>query len=82
MAEFLAIGAHAVRRGEVAAGQRVLIVGAGPIGIACAIFAKARGAEVTVLDTRAGSAGLLPRGDRRRSCRERGTGRARARSAR
>ncbi|MFZ0208865.1 MAG: zinc-binding alcohol dehydrogenase family protein [Roseiarcus sp.] len=52
MAEFLAIGAHAVRRGEIAAGQRVLIVGAGPIGIACAIFAKARGAEVTMLDTR------------------------------
>ena len=52
MAEFLAIGAHAVRRGEIAAGQRVLIVGAGPIGIACVIFAKARGAEVTMLDTR------------------------------
>jgi 2-desacetyl-2-hydroxyethyl bacteriochlorophyllide A dehydrogenase len=52
MAEFLAIGAHAVRRGEIAAGQKVLIVGAGPIGIACAIFAKARGAEVTMLDTR------------------------------
>src|SRR5271169_5442657 len=52
MAEFLAIGAHAVRRGDVAAGQKVLIVGAGPIGIACAIFAKARGAEVTALDSR------------------------------
>lgn len=52
MAEFLAIGAHAVRRGGVEAGQRILIVGAGPIGIACAIFAKARGAEVTALDTR------------------------------
>jgi 2-desacetyl-2-hydroxyethyl bacteriochlorophyllide A dehydrogenase len=52
MAEFLAIGAHAVRRGEIAAGQKVLIVGAGPIGIACAIFAKARGAAVTMLDTR------------------------------
>ena len=52
MAEFLAIGGHAVRRGEIAAGQRVLIVGAGPIGIACAIFAKARSAEVAMLDTR------------------------------
>ena len=52
MAEFLAIGAHAVRRGEIAAGQKVLIVGAGPIGIACALFAKARGAEVAMLDTR------------------------------
>ena len=33
MVEFLAIGAHAVRRGEVAAGDRVLITGAGPIGL-------------------------------------------------
>ncbi len=53
MAEFLAIGAHAVRRSEVAAGQRVAVVGGGPIGIATTIFAKARGAEVTVLDRRA-----------------------------
>ncbi len=52
MAEFLAIGAHAARRGELAAGQRVVVVGAGPIGLACAIFAKSRGAEVTVLDRR------------------------------
>jgi 2-desacetyl-2-hydroxyethyl bacteriochlorophyllide A dehydrogenase len=52
MAEFLAIGAHAVRRGAVEAGQRVLVVGVGPIGIAVATFAKARGAEVTALDTR------------------------------
>jgi 2-desacetyl-2-hydroxyethyl bacteriochlorophyllide A dehydrogenase len=52
MVEFLAIGAHAVRRGDIAAGQKALIVGAGPIGIACALFARARGAEVTMLDTR------------------------------
>ena len=39
MLEFLAIGAHAVRRGGVGAGQRVLVVGAGPIGIAAALFA-------------------------------------------
>jgi 2-desacetyl-2-hydroxyethyl bacteriochlorophyllide A dehydrogenase len=53
MVEFLAIGAHAVRRGEIASGQKVLVVGAGPIGIAVAIFAKARGAEATTLDMRA-----------------------------
>jgi 2-desacetyl-2-hydroxyethyl bacteriochlorophyllide A dehydrogenase len=52
MAEFLAIGAHAARRGAIEPGQRALIVGAGPIGAAAAIFAKARGAEVTALDTR------------------------------
>ena len=53
MLEFLAIGMHAVRRAAVAAGQRVLVVGAGPIGVAVALFAKLRGAEVTVLDARA-----------------------------
>lgn len=53
MVEFLAIGAHAVRRGSVAARQEVLVVGAGPIGIGVALFAKLRGARVTVLDGRA-----------------------------
>ncbi len=52
MVEFLAIGAHGVRRGDVGAGQRIAIVGAGPIGAACAIFAKARGANVAVIDKR------------------------------
>ncbi|WCE09776.1 zinc-binding alcohol dehydrogenase family protein [Pseudomonas sp. JBR1] len=52
MVEFLAIGAHAVRRGEVAAQQQVLVVGAGPIGMAVALFARLRGARVTVLDGR------------------------------
>ncbi|WP_457322476.1 zinc-binding alcohol dehydrogenase family protein [Roseateles sp. P5_E11] len=52
MVEFLAIGAHAVRRGEVAAGQRVLVVGAGPIGIGAMLFARLRGAVVTALDSR------------------------------
>lgn len=50
MVEFLAIGAHAVRRGEVAAGDRVLVTGAGPIGLGAALFAKARGAEVYLRD--------------------------------
>ena len=52
MVEFLAIGAHAVRRGRVQAGERVLVVGAGPIGMAAMIFARLRGAEVTALDGR------------------------------
>ncbi|WP_134137490.1 zinc-binding alcohol dehydrogenase family protein [Paraburkholderia sp. BL6665CI2N2] len=52
MIEFLAIGAHAVRRADVQAGQRVLVVGAGPIGMAAMIFARLRGATVTALDTR------------------------------
>jgi threonine dehydrogenase-like Zn-dependent dehydrogenase len=50
MAEFLAIGAHGVQRSGVRPTNRVAVVGAGPIGIAAAIFAKAQGAEVSVLD--------------------------------
>jgi 2-desacetyl-2-hydroxyethyl bacteriochlorophyllide A dehydrogenase len=53
MAEFLAIGAHAVRRANVEPGQAVLVAGAGPIGIAVALFSKLRGAKVTALDGRA-----------------------------
>ncbi|MDR7156929.1 2-desacetyl-2-hydroxyethyl bacteriochlorophyllide A dehydrogenase [Sphingobium xenophagum] len=51
MVEFLAIGAHAVRRAAIAAGSRVLVTGAGPIGIACAMFARIAGAgSITLLD--------------------------------
>lgn len=53
MVEFLAIGAHAVARAKVSGGQRVLVVGAGPIGVGVALFAQLNGAEVTVIDGRA-----------------------------
>lgn len=53
MVEFLAIGAHAVARGRLRPGDRVLVVGAGPIGIATALFARLDGAAVTIIDTRA-----------------------------
>ena len=48
--EFLAIGAHAVRRGVVSKEDRVLVVGAGPIGLGAALFASLSGAKVAVLD--------------------------------
>jgi 2-desacetyl-2-hydroxyethyl bacteriochlorophyllide A dehydrogenase len=48
--EFLAIGAHAVRRGAVGEGDSVLVVGAGPIGLGVALFASLSGADVTVVD--------------------------------
>lgn len=51
MIEFLSIGAHAVRRAALAAGERVLVVGAGPIGIAAALFARLAGADVWIIDT-------------------------------
>lgn len=52
MIEFLAIGAHAVRRAGVRPGQSVLVVGAGPIGIAAALFARLNGGIVTAMDAR------------------------------
>lgn len=50
MVEFLSIGAHAVSRGKVTAGQRVLVVGIGPIGLGAALIARLKGADVAVLD--------------------------------
>jgi 2-desacetyl-2-hydroxyethyl bacteriochlorophyllide A dehydrogenase len=50
MVEFLAIGAHAVRRSEVTSGDTVLMTGVGPIGIGAALFARFKGAHVTLLD--------------------------------
>ena len=43
--EFLAIGAHAVRRGAVTEADRVLVVGAGPIGLGVALFARLSGGK-------------------------------------
>lgn len=51
MVEFLAIGAHAVQRSEVGEGDKVLVTGVGPIGIGTALFARLKGADVTLLDT-------------------------------
>lgn len=51
--EFLAIGAHAVRRAAAAAGRRALVIGAGPIGLGTAIFSRIAGHAVTLMDTSA-----------------------------
>ncbi|TGS60347.1 dehydrogenase, partial [Mesorhizobium sp. M3A.F.Ca.ET.201.01.1.1] len=48
--EFLAIGAHAVRRSLAAPGQRTLVIGAGPIGLGTALFARIAGLDVSLLD--------------------------------
>ncbi len=52
MIEFLAIGAHAVRRANPCKQDRILVVGAGPIGIGCMLFAGLQGGSVTALDIR------------------------------
>ncbi|PTM59177.1 zinc-binding alcohol dehydrogenase family protein [Desmospora activa] len=49
--EPFAIGAHAVRRAHIEAGESVLVIGAGPIGLGVMFFAKERGADVIALDT-------------------------------
>ncbi len=67
MVEFLAIGAHAVRRANPCNGDRILVVGAGPIGIGCMIFAKLRGGAVTALDMRQDRLDFLSRQPWRRS---------------
>lgn len=49
--EPLSVAVHAARRAEIGAGDRVLITGAGPIGLLMAQVARAAGAaEVTVSD--------------------------------
>jgi 2-desacetyl-2-hydroxyethyl bacteriochlorophyllide A dehydrogenase len=60
--EFLAIGAHAIRRASLSERDNVLVVGAGPIGLGVALFARASGAAVAVFDRdaeRAASAGSI-----------------------
>jgi 2-desacetyl-2-hydroxyethyl bacteriochlorophyllide A dehydrogenase len=50
LVEPLSIGAHAVARAQVADGERVLVVGAGPIGLAVTQFALLAGAHVMAMD--------------------------------
>lgn len=50
LVEPLAIGAHGVRRANVAAGEFVLVIGAGPIGLGTMEFARIAGAQVIALD--------------------------------
>lgn len=49
-AEPIAIGVQACRRGEIAAGEEVLILGCGPIGLALIEVARARGARPLAVD--------------------------------
>ena len=56
--EFLAIGAHAVRRGGIGPEDRVLVIGAGPIGLGVALFAGLSGGSVRIHDRDAGRAAV------------------------
>jgi L-gulonate 5-dehydrogenase len=46
MVETLSIGAQATTRAQIAAGDKVVILGAGSIGLCCLMMAKLKGAEV------------------------------------
>lgn len=50
LVEPFSIGYHAINRGDIGIGDRVLVVGAGPIGIFAAISAKIHGAAVYITD--------------------------------
>jgi 2-desacetyl-2-hydroxyethyl bacteriochlorophyllide A dehydrogenase len=50
LVEPLAIGAHGVRRAAVREGEFVLVVGAGPIGLGIAEFARIAGGNVIMMD--------------------------------
>lgn len=50
LVETLGIGAHAVKRSGLTAGEEALVVGAGPIGLAVTQFAMALGAKVLVIE--------------------------------
>ncbi|MBD1383275.1 zinc-binding alcohol dehydrogenase family protein [Metabacillus arenae] len=48
--EPLSIGAHAIRRAEIKPEDTVLVIGAGPIGLGVAAFAKTQDAKTIVMD--------------------------------
>jgi alcohol dehydrogenase len=50
LVETLAIGCHAVDRGNPQKSETVLVIGAGPIGLSVVEFAKLSGARVVVMD--------------------------------
>lgn len=50
MVECFSIGAHAVKRAQIVSGEKVLVVGAGPIGLGLMQMAKIAGAELIVMD--------------------------------
>ncbi|VDK56529.1 unnamed protein product [Anisakis simplex] len=49
MAEPLSVGVHACRRAEVSIAQKILILGAGPIGLVNMVCAKAMGASQVIM---------------------------------
>lgn len=59
LVEPLAVGQHALRRGQCGPNDRVLVIGGGPIGQACFLAARRQGAEVLVSESHQGRVQLL-----------------------
>jgi len=53
LVETLAIGCHAINRGNPQPGEHVLVIGAGPIGLSVIEFARLSGARTIVMDMNA-----------------------------
>lgn len=50
MVEPLAIGTHGIARAQVQRGEKILVIGAGPIGLGTMAFARIAGAQVIAMD--------------------------------
>ena len=59
--EPLAVGIHAVRVAEVKAGSRIMVIGAGPIGLTVALWARFFGAREVVVSELAATRAALAR---------------------
>jgi 2-desacetyl-2-hydroxyethyl bacteriochlorophyllide A dehydrogenase len=53
LVEPLSIAAHGLRRGKIQSGEKVLVMGAGPIGLLTILLAKIQGAQVEVSEPNA-----------------------------
>jgi (R,R)-butanediol dehydrogenase/meso-butanediol dehydrogenase/diacetyl reductase len=54
LAEPVAVAVHDVRRAELAAGDKAVVIGGGPIGVLIATVARNSGADVVVIEPEAG----------------------------
>ena len=74
LVEPLAVACHDVRRGEVRAGENVVVIGGGPIGLLVGLVARAQGATVVLSEVSPFRLGARRRARlRRRSTRPRPT---------